>query len=55
MAWEFPDPTIMINLLALGSLELFLGTMKATHAHDFPFWLAAEPILLLPVNKGVAE
>jgi hypothetical protein len=52
MAWEFPDPTIMINLLALGSIELFFSTMKATHANDFPGWLVANQIYRLPMREG---
>jgi threonyl-tRNA synthetase len=54
MAWESSNPTIMISLLALDSIELILGIMKAIYANDFPCWQAVEQTRLLPVSEGAA-
>jgi threonyl-tRNA synthetase len=44
---------IMIHRAIFGSLERFFGIMTENYAGDFPFWLAPEPIRLLPVTDGV--
>ena len=44
---------IMIHRAIFGSLERFFGIMTENYAGDFPFWLAAEQIRLLPVTDGV--
>ncbi len=44
---------IMIHRAIFGSLERFFGIMTENYAGDFPFWLAAEQIRLLPVSDGV--
>ena len=40
----------MIHRAIFGSLERFFGIMTENYAGDFPFWLAAEQIRLLPVT-----
>ena len=44
---------IMIHRAIFGSLERFFGIMTENYAGDFPFWLAAEQIRLLPVTDEV--
>ncbi|MCF8132466.1 MAG: threonine--tRNA ligase [Synechococcus sp. Tobar2m-G35] len=44
---------IMIHRAIFGSLERFFGIMTENYAGDFPFWLAPEPIRLLPVTDEV--
>ena len=44
---------IMIHRAIFGSLERFFGIMTENYAGDFPFWLAAEQIRLLPVTDDV--
>ncbi len=44
---------IMIHRAIFGSLERFFGIMIENYAGDFPFWLAPEPIRLLPVTDEV--
>jgi len=44
---------IMIHRALFGSLERFFGIMTENYAGDFPFWLAAEQIRLLPVTDDV--
>jgi threonyl-tRNA synthetase len=44
---------IMIHRAIFGSLERFFGIMTENYAGDFPFWLAAEQVRLLPVSDGV--
>jgi threonyl-tRNA synthetase len=44
---------IMIHRAIFGSLERFFGIMTENYAGDFPFWLAAEQVRLLPVSEGV--
>ena len=44
---------IMIHRAIFGSLERFFGVMTENYAGDFPFWLAAEQVRLLPVSDGV--
>jgi len=44
---------IMIHRAIFGSLERFFGIMTENYAGDFPFWLAPEQILLLPVTDEV--
>jgi threonyl-tRNA synthetase len=44
---------IMVHRAIFGSLERFFGIMTENYAGDFPFWLAAEQIRLLPVTDGV--
>ena len=44
---------IMIHRAIFGSLERFFGIMLENYAGDFPFWLAPEPIRLLPVTDEV--
>jgi threonyl-tRNA synthetase len=44
---------IMIHRAIFGSLERFFGVMTENYAGDFPFWLAAEQVWLLPVSEGV--
>jgi len=43
----------MIHRAIFGSLERFFGIMTENYAGDFPFWLAAEQIRLLPVTDEV--
>jgi threonyl-tRNA synthetase len=43
----------MIHRAIFGSLERFFGIMIENYAGDFPFWLAAEQIRLLPVTDEV--
>ena len=43
----------MIHRAIFGSLERFFGIMTENYAGDFPFWLAPEPIRLLPVTDEV--
>ena len=44
---------IMIHRAIFGSLERFFGIMTENYAGDFPFWLAAEQVRLLPVTDEV--
>jgi threonyl-tRNA synthetase len=44
---------IMIHRAIFGSLERFFGIMTENYAGDYPFWLAAEQIRLLPVTDEV--
>ena len=44
---------IMVHRAIFGSLERFFGIMTENYAGDFPFWLAAEQVRLLPVTDGV--
>jgi threonyl-tRNA synthetase len=44
---------IMIHRAIFGSLERFFGIMTENYAGDFPFWLAAEQVRLLPVSDAV--
>ena len=44
---------IMVHRAIFGSLERFFGIMTENYAGDFPFWLAAEQIRLLPVTDEV--
>jgi threonyl-tRNA synthetase len=44
---------IMIHRAIFGSLERFFGIMTENYAGDFPFWLAAEQVRLLPVSEAV--
>ena len=44
---------IMIHRAIFGSLERFFGIMTENYAGDFPFWLAAEQMRLLPVTDEV--
>ena len=41
---------IMIHRAIFGSLERFFGIMTENYAGDFPFWLAAEQVRVLPVT-----
>jgi threonyl-tRNA synthetase len=43
----------MIHRAIFGSLERFFGIMTENYAGDFPFWLAAEQVRLLPVTDEV--
>ena len=44
---------IMVHRAIFGSLERFFGIMTENYAGDFPFWLAAEQVRLLPVTDAV--
>jgi threonyl-tRNA synthetase len=44
---------IMVHRAIFGSLERFFGIMTENYAGDFPFWLAAEQLRLLPVTDAV--
>jgi threonyl-tRNA synthetase len=49
---NLPHKPVMLHRAILGSMERFIGVLIEHYAGDFPFWLAPEQVVVLPIAEA---